>query len=196
MNEPIEEETISGGVSAAPRVLPDSARVALVRSMAGTGKELRLPTTGFSMAPLIREGAAVDLRFDPPGDVRAGDLILFARAERLVLHRVMAVEHGHDILYFTEKGDHQPFSGLITSAEYLARVTGVRARGRFVCLRSRRGRMLNRSLFAVSRIEMALYGWKVNRMGERPGVTGRFVSRLFGFLRRVILSVLSGSRLG
>lgn len=62
-----------------------------------------IPVKGISMAPFLEEGDRVEVVRAAPGDLRAGDLIVFLRSGELVVHRFLAARGGR----FLEKGDGQ-----------------------------------------------------------------------------------------
>ena len=58
---------------------------------------------GSSMAPFLEEGDRVEVVRVTPGDLKAGDLIVFLRGGEVVVHRFLAARGG----LFLEKGDGQ-----------------------------------------------------------------------------------------
>jgi hypothetical protein len=165
-------------------------RLQLLRSMKGSGKTFQLKTEGMSMFPLVRPDTVAEIHFRPPGRVRPGDIILFERAGGLILHRVLARSDEDGRLVFTEKGDHQPFAGLVSEGQYLAVAVRLRSGTRVFDPSTGRGRLLTRLILSVSRLELRLYKWKVRLFGrERSGAGRAFVnlsSAVRGALRRLI----------
>lgn len=62
-----------------------------------------IPVKGISMAPFLEEGDRVEVVRATPGDLKAGDLMVFLRGDEVVVHRFLAVRGG----LFLEKGDSQ-----------------------------------------------------------------------------------------
>jgi hypothetical protein len=58
---------------------------------------------GTSMAPFLAEGDRVEVVRVDPGDLKAGDLMVFSRGTEVVVHRFLAARGG----LFLEKGDGQ-----------------------------------------------------------------------------------------
>lgn len=67
--------------------------------------------TGESMSPQVKSGDAVVLGQVEPDDIKVGQVIIFRDPEdreRLVIHRVVAVEDTGSTRLFTTKGDNNP----------------------------------------------------------------------------------------
>jgi hypothetical protein len=76
---------VSGALIQAPRGLTaDMARQQLVR-----GYPFRFFAGGGSMWPLIRSGAELEVLPCAYDDIRAGDVVLIAPGDKLILHRVI-----------------------------------------------------------------------------------------------------------
>src|SRR2546428_13345074 len=67
------------------------------------GKWVDVALEGVSMDPIIRDGAVLRVRFGPlagaarggPGDLKVGDVVLYASPSRLIAHRVIRIgRHG------------------------------------------------------------------------------------------------------
>lgn len=66
------------------------------------GEPARLRVTSGSMRPFIRAGEWVEVRSCSPADLRRGEIILFHRAQQMVIHRVLVHRDGK----LLTKGDH------------------------------------------------------------------------------------------
>lgn len=167
-----------------PPELGGEARLALLQSLRGSGQTMRLRTDGFSMSPMMETGAIVTIQFVPASDLRAGDMILFSRADRLVLHRLLHVKPTEEGVVFVEKGDHQPFATDIPAGTVLGRAIEVTtSRGTFRA-DSASGRRVTRRLLMVARAEHALYWIKVRVLGKRKTPIGQGYMRASRTVRR------------
>lgn len=85
-----------------PREPRESTVCALAREHLAAGRPLTLAAQGHSMWPLIQHGDLVEVHPLPRSNwLVVGDIVLVALADRLVLHRVIAIA-GDDV---TTKGD-------------------------------------------------------------------------------------------
>ncbi|MGA2133206.1 MAG: S24 family peptidase [Bryobacteraceae bacterium] len=89
--------------------------------------QARLPVTGSSMLPALWPGDLLDVQRS--AEIRPGDVVVYQRHGRLVVHRV-ASRSGDQI---TTHGDRLKHPDLpVPAAEILGRVVGVERRGRSV----------------------------------------------------------------
>ncbi|MFB3816103.1 MAG: S26 family signal peptidase [Candidatus Methylomirabilales bacterium] len=120
-----------------------AAGAALLRDWMAAGGLAWLPLHGDSMRPFLPAGSRVRIGRVAPGEVRLGDLVVYATEERLVCHRVLrrrARGNGHALL---TKGDgRRSFEAWVDAAQVLGRVVEVERRGRVLRLR-RPGRRLH-----------------------------------------------------
>ena len=115
-----------------PRLPPEVA-LSVLRAQRGSGETLEFLSTGLSMAPLISEDSVVEITFEDPAGFRPGDLILFARGDSLVLHRLIHRWSTERVIRFREKGDRQLAAAELQIEDVLGRVTAVqRGDGRVV----------------------------------------------------------------
>jgi len=168
--------------------------LSFLRSLANSGKTIELTTTGSSMAPLIRSGSTVEIHFVPPSELRVGDVVLFRRERRLLLHRLVGQEARDGHLFFLEKGDHQPSSSWIPGDACLGRVTSIETDGRRWLVDSASGRRLSRLILNLSRGELALYRLKTRCLGTRKAPFGRPYIAVAGRLRALLARALAGRR--
>jgi hypothetical protein len=145
---------------------------------------LELRTTGFSMAPLILEDSIVDVVFDDPSSTRPGDLVLFARGDSLVLHRVIHRWNTEKGVQFREKGDHKVEATVIDEEDVLARVVAVRRGERRTVFDTAGGRAASKVLLGWSRMEWRLYQVKRKLFGSDPTRLGKMWSALSRGVRK------------
>src|SRR5436190_1147704 len=82
----------------------DGSRVRLLVDLIGRFGEARLRVTGVSMLPSILPGDVLTIRRRSMDDVCRGEVAVFARGDRLFVHRVI---HRHDTHLITQ-GDSVP----------------------------------------------------------------------------------------
>jgi signal peptidase I len=87
--------------------------------------QVRLPVTGSSMFPCMQPGDLLEIR-RPTGSIRPGDVVVFQRNERLVVHRV--VDRAGD-LYITRGDRLRHPDAPVPAPEILGRVAAIE-RGR------------------------------------------------------------------
>jgi signal peptidase I len=64
---------------------------ALARELVRNLGFVQLPATGTSMVPAIHPGDLLWVRRVDPGEISAGDIVVYARQERLIVHRVVSI---------------------------------------------------------------------------------------------------------
>ncbi len=138
------------------------------------------------MAPLICEDSVVEVAFDDPSVVRSGDLILFARGESLVLHRVIHRWKTEQGVCLREKGDHKIEATVIGEEDVIARVIAVRREEKRIVFGSAGGEITASVLLAWSRMEWRLYQVKRKLFGPEPTRIGRFWSAVSRGLRKIV----------
>lgn len=81
---------------------------------------------GHSMEPVLVDGMILDVQSAVPRDVRVADIILYRRAEQLVVHRVMRVLRKGGAVTLMTKGDNQDYSGIdyVTEDDFVGIVRG------------------------------------------------------------------------
>ncbi|MGO4884744.1 MAG: S24/S26 family peptidase [Bryobacteraceae bacterium] len=106
--------------------MTDALKLDLAADVLSSFGQARLPVSGFSMFPCMRPGDLLEIR-RPAGPVRIGEVVVFARHGRLVVHRVVA--HTGDLL--ATRGDrvrHPDYP--ISAAEILGSVAAIERHGR------------------------------------------------------------------
>lgn len=78
------------------------AKLALAAEVLATFGEVRLPVTGISMLPVMWPGDLLEIRRQDPAAIRRGDVVVFRRDGRLVVHRVIRNNGRHLLTH----GDH------------------------------------------------------------------------------------------
>jgi len=96
---------------------------------AGVG--VRFRARGNSMAPLVRDGDALLVRWVDSSLLRVGDVVLCScPPDRLVAHRVVRVEAGPDGPCFSVQGDQVALpDGVIRAAQIHGRVVAIERAG-------------------------------------------------------------------
>ena len=110
--------SVAGGAKA---MTADSIPPHLDPSLWLSDQPVTIPVKGVSMAPFLEEGDRVEVVRAAPGDLRAGDLIVFMRNGEVVVHRFLAARRG----LFLEKGDGQGRGNWAPLPEALGRVVGL-----------------------------------------------------------------------
>jgi hypothetical protein len=100
---------------------------------------------GASMLPFLRDGDLVRIVPRPVGAVLTGDVVCYAAANALFLHRVVD-RPGH----FVVKGDAVTFADVVPAAEVLGLVTAVERHGRVRRMDTRAARLRNRVIASLS----------------------------------------------
>ena len=70
---------------------------------------VRTAFRGRSMAPTLLDGMLIEADSIEPVRIRAGDVILYRRADQMVVHRVIGVSRGPGERIFVTKGDNQAY---------------------------------------------------------------------------------------
>jgi hypothetical protein len=91
---------------------------------------LRLEVTGLSMLPSVWPGDTLSLERREMGEIAAGDIVLFARRDKLVAHRVLRKTVVGDETYAITRGDGLLATDeLVSPAELLGSVRSVSRAG-------------------------------------------------------------------
>jgi hypothetical protein len=106
--------------------LTESRKIELAAALVRSVGRLRLAVVGSSMLPAIRPRDLLLIRRCALEAARVGDVVLFARADRLFAHRVIS---NHGALVTRGDAVRAP-DGPIDSSEFLGRVERVVRRGR------------------------------------------------------------------
>jgi len=110
--------------------------------------ELLLTACSGSMTPLIMIGDKVKVRTTSTEAIGFGDIIVFRKEDKLVIHRVVTKGKFDRQIFFLQKGDRSSFPSRIPAERVLGKVFEIHKPSRCILLNSRKGRLLN-LLFAV-----------------------------------------------
>jgi len=103
-------------------ILSETAKRSLAAEVLRSSGELRLRATGASMLPAIWPGDILTVRAADAGGVKPGEIVLYGRDDRFVIHRVVENRGG---LLIT-RGDAVPKNDPPVSAgELLGRVVSI-----------------------------------------------------------------------
>ena len=114
----------------------------------------RLPVTGSSMSPMLRNGRDVVMLEKISGSLQPGDVLLYRRESgQYVLHRLIRMEDAQTCLFC---GDNQWEKELLSADRVIARVERFCRGGKWIDVRRHRGYRLYTfiwtALFPVRRI--------------------------------------------
>ncbi len=125
--QPRKEESPGGG-----RCKGDAAKVAAALERRG---RVSLLVQGTSMLPWVRPGDIARIRKVSMDAIRCGDVVLFRRENRLVMHRIIEKGGALDAATFRAKGDaHPTCDGVVEQRELLGRVVRLYRGGRQIDL--------------------------------------------------------------
>lgn len=124
MSQPSIAPTVDARVGLAAVDSRLATVVVAARLRAGHSASLRV--SGRSMYPFLAPGQEVLLEPCAAGALRPGELVAFARAGRVILHRVLSV--CPDTGQVIEKGDNARQASVVETHEILGRATAVLVR--------------------------------------------------------------------
>ena len=109
---------------------PENVATRLACSLAGeivrTFGEVRLRVFGTSMVPSILPGDLVSILRVGLSEISSGEIVLYSRAGRLFVHRVVACMNSAEQPILITRGDGLDHNDLpVSSAELLGRVTSI-----------------------------------------------------------------------
>jgi signal peptidase I len=88
--------------------------------------EARLTVGGGSMLPSIWPGDILDIGRVHAAELSPGDIVVFAREQRLVVHRVVGMSRLKDEIVLTTRGDRSPRAdGPVPAREVLGKVRSI-----------------------------------------------------------------------
>lgn len=110
-----------------------AAKCQLAEKVLRSFGSLRLQVTGFSMLPAVWPGDLLLIRRQQIGEIRPGDIVLFACDGRLVAHRVVFRTSDHEMTRLITRGDALPTQdSAITAAELLGKVSFIIRAGKWI----------------------------------------------------------------
>lgn len=91
---------------------------------------VRLRVSGASMVPALRPGDTLFVERIARGQIPAGEIVVFTRAGRLIVHRVIGTSSHHGKAYLVTRGDRAHREDApVSSADLLGRVSSIQRRG-------------------------------------------------------------------
>jgi len=126
-----------------------------------SGKSIRFRAPGRSMYPTIKPDETITVKPMVPSAVHVGDIVLYRREEKVIAHRVVRIEQGHnDVLRFIMRGDASTICDTpVAAEEILGRVVSVERTGRRIDLYGRRANTMRLTLVLVSRLRRRMIHW-------------------------------------
>lgn len=124
------------------------------------GLSLRLVGKGGSMRPMVREGDLLEIQPVDPSSVHRGEIVLCLLEDgRVVIHRVVRIDHRAAGLRFLVQGDQalEP-DGWIGAYSVLGRLVELERDGKRISMQNAPTRLLGQ--LAALRLQ-----WKLNRTG-------------------------------
>lgn len=149
--------------SSAPRLYIETFREWL-----GGGNVVWLSVTGDSMQPFLPARSNVLVAAVAPDRVRAGAIVLYENAERMVCHRVLTTQRRGDGHTFLTKGDSPPTHvDWIAGSQLIGTVVALEQRGVVTRLDTpfRRAQAIG---IAVRSLLRAVTRWGRQRLAGRP----------------------------
>ena len=112
----------------------ETVKLDLAAEVLASFGQARLPVTGSSMFPCLRPGDLLEIR-GPTGVIQTGEVVVFERCGRLVVHRVHRVVNRNGDLLIT-RGDRLRYPDApVSAAAILGCVTAIERRGRRIAPR-------------------------------------------------------------
>ena len=94
---------------------------------------IRLPAVGTSMVPAIHPGDLLSIQPVDPKEITLGDIVVYAREQVLVVHRIVRTSHGLSEPYLVTRGDRLLRDDPpILPGELLGRVASIERKNRRV----------------------------------------------------------------
>jgi signal peptidase I len=108
------------------------------------------------MYPTIRRDDQVLVERTCSDNLRFGDIIVFKKYERLIVHRVIGKRKVEGEYYFREKGDASLQSSLVPPKEIIGRVVNIRQQDKTILVISGTGRLLQLIMACISNASLWL----------------------------------------
>jgi signal peptidase I len=87
---------------------PSDLKFRLATTLLRSVGEAKLSVAGSSMLPSLRPGDILEIQRVPDGDLSLGDIVVFARENRLVVHRITQLKREQDDVSVITRGDRSP----------------------------------------------------------------------------------------
>lgn len=102
------------------------AKLALCRRVLSAGLSLHLRVYGTSMLPALWPGEFISVQSAGSDTLKVGDVVVFARAQRMIVHRIVGRPFDSDLATCTTRGDAQLHDDApVRASELLGIVTSV-----------------------------------------------------------------------
>jgi signal peptidase I len=102
----------------------------LVAEVARTFGCVRLRVFGTSMVPAVRPGDVLSVEGASLGELSPGEIVVFARAGRLIAHRLVAKTESTDEGHVVTRGDRvRQDDGIVSSAQLVGKVVSIERGG-------------------------------------------------------------------
>ena len=115
-------------------------------------KEFRV--TGLSMRFLLYQGNLVSVKYTPAENIKAKDIVVFEREDRLISHRVISKFKKNGSFFFRTRGDFglKPDRFFLRGEDLLGKVVLIKKKGRTINLNFRFGNLYSRLALYYTRI--------------------------------------------
>jgi glycosyltransferase involved in cell wall biosynthesis/signal peptidase I len=124
------------------RPIPKQVYRAAIDMWKRSGRQHRIPVIGCSMLPLMKEGDRVLIAHGHEG-VRRGEVVVFQKWDKLVIHRVIGIHQRQPVPTFLTKGDNAPgFDPPLGANEVIGRVLAIERDNRYLRLDTIRWKIL------------------------------------------------------
>ena len=150
---------------------------ALIEDALASGCAVRFQAEGISMYPTIRDGETITVVAVSADEVGRGDILLCRHGQRMLAHRVIAVDTSGGGRVFELRGDAKASSdALVGASEVVGQVVDVRRKGRRIPLCGRAARLRRAARLAASRARalLATTPAVVLALGRRVTANGPF----------------------
>ena len=102
-----------------------SLRPHVIEMWQSLGKESRIIGNGTCMAPLIKDGDLIFIKFVPPSEISAGDIALIDNNGSFLCHRIVSKDSIPKEFVFFEKSDHSVSPHQIAHKDVLGKVIAI-----------------------------------------------------------------------
>ena len=127
-------------------VIESSIAVELLEDLLLKKRELGLHVLSGSMMPLVKKGDEVIFKHAEPNDIKIGDIIVFKKEDRLIVHRVIRKYYDGDSILFLQKGDNSTNAEVISGESIIGKVFAIRKGGKNIRLDRRIWGTINKFL--------------------------------------------------
>lgn len=120
--------------------------------------DLQVKTLGYSMFPFIKYGDSITISSlkDSP---KIGDLILFKKKEKLILHRLIKIKYNSGPVFITKGDSSFNYDEPIIESEILGKAIEIKRKGKLINLESKKYRIINYFLSKISFLRIFRLYW-------------------------------------